>query len=482
MADSPSPRSQPVQTNGLAAVPDAKLVDFATVATPVTPKSASEPNGKADDEPLPRAQSPGKQATHPDPNAGAGVAANTTTSGGNIPPPLLSPSVPFDEQLSALTSVLSLATLFFRAVSCLTGVVSSKPADHDQRQSITRIGIEQARLLILGDVLGICSPPSSVARSAVPKRAGDLNPDPTMPIYFEPRDPRLNEASSDFRARVEGVLRAVSGELQRPKEKLLEAYGLRVPKQFSSLVMTLDALDQNRMEAFRERYALVRDLSDTLLGAQSPTREMRREDTGRVPPVRWAAHDARKVGLFAVFVRGKVDELEALAGGEASTRIDRAFRNDVRAMAWHPEMSAASIRRDWEKLRHVKEAVAECYPRYSEATETALAFITTQLKGNYKPHWTLDVKEKKKKDKDGERVSQDGEETVGEEAPKRRQSIWRKFAPKRRDSVMEERQRKKSTGGFEEDVDQEALRSLSEDMSHNGRISYDVPERSKSVS
>jgi hypothetical protein len=156
---------------------------------------------------------------------------------------------PMKGKAEVLTDVYSLATQFSTCVEAFNLIHPSKDTDHAQKVALAKLGLQQGRLLIFGDAVGIAAPPPNIARHMVPSHPGLTNPEPYLPVHFSVRDERLDDPS--INERVRKALNEISG---RPgnlsRDELMEKYGLKSPKHFSKV--EYPALDTNRLEGFRE--------------------------------------------------------------------------------------------------------------------------------------------------------------------------------------------------------------------------------------
>ncbi|KAF2499889.1 hypothetical protein BU16DRAFT_285854 [Lophium mytilinum] len=279
-----------------------------------------------------------------------------------------------EEQAAILASVIALTALFSTTVEALT-LVHPSASTHVQKLALTRLGIQQGRLLIFGDAVGISSPPASIATHFVPSHAGLSNPDPEAPINFGPRDARLDEP--EMRKQVEERLDAIVSRPEKlGREELMSMYGLKAPKRLSGAgAVGEQAVDMNRLEAFREKYALLQDLS---------------HKKARIPPRRgmsmvaqhWTVKDVEKFNAFIGMVKMQVDQLIALFGVEE--QVERGMKIDIKSLGWHPDLSGAQMRKDWSKLKLIRQACEGNYPAFVQATDTALKYINQELRGNAK--------------------------------------------------------------------------------------------------
>ena len=268
-----------------------------------------------------------------------------------------------------LDKVFSLATQFSTCVEAFNLIHPSKESDHAQKVALAKLGVQQGRLLIFGDAVGISAPPATIARHMIPSHPGITNPDPHLPVNFGVRDARLGDDATHEKVRT--ALNEIAG---RPgnlsRDELMEKYGLKSPKRFNMLEHP--ALDTNRMEAFREKYGLLQDLVRQS-GARANIKRNMSMTTNH-----WTVKDTKKFDEFVRAVRTEVDGLIDLLG--VNEQVDRGMKSDIRSMAWHPELAGPVVRQDWEKLHLIREACEIDYPQYIEVADTALLYINEELR------------------------------------------------------------------------------------------------------
>ncbi|KAF2797814.1 hypothetical protein K505DRAFT_322328 [Melanomma pulvis-pyrius CBS 109.77] len=282
-------------------------------------------------------------------------------------PPTAPPAL---SKAQVLLNVLSLATQFSTCVEAFNLIHPSKDSDRHQKVALAKLGLQQGRLLIFGDVVGISSPPATIARHMIPSHPGATNPDPHLPVNFGVRNPRLDEAG--INEKVRAALDEIAGRpTHLSREDLMDKYGLKSPKRF--MAIEYPALDTNRLEAFREKFGLLQDLVRQT-GARATLKRGMSMTTQH-----WTVRDIGKFDEFVRTVRVEVDGLIALLG--VKEQVDRGMRTDIKAFGWHPEMSGPIVRQDWEKLKLIQEACIQDYPEYVEITETALKYLSEELRG-----------------------------------------------------------------------------------------------------
>lgn len=276
---------------------------------------------------------------------------------------------PAKSKAQILTDVFSLATQFSTCVEAFNQIHPAKDNNHEQKVALAKLGLQQGRLLIFGDAVGISAPPATIARHMIPSHPSITNPDPHLPVNFGVRDPRLDEEVVN--AKVRKALHEIAG---RPagmsREELMNTYGMKSPKTFSKY--EYPALSTNRLEGFREKFALLQDLLKQTGARASLKRNMSMTTT------HWTVKDGVRFDTFVKTVRVEVDALIDLMG--VREQVDRGTRSDIRCMAWHPELSGPIVQQDWEKLRLIREACEIDYPEYVEVVDAALQYINEELK------------------------------------------------------------------------------------------------------
>ncbi len=268
-----------------------------------------------------------------------------------------------------LADVYSLATLFSTCVEAFNLIHPNKDTDHAQKVALAKLGLQQGRLLIFGDAVGISAPPPTIATHMIPTHPGITNPDPHLPVNFGVRDARLDDEAANARIR-RGLHELTDRPSNVSREELMSVYGLKKPKAFNKNEQP--ALDTNRLEGFREKYALLGDLMRS-----SGTRANMKRNASMTTS-HWTVKDSTRFSQFVKSVRIEVDTLIDFMG--VKEQVDRGIRSDIRCMAWHPDLSGPIVRSDWEKLKLIREACAVDYPEYIEVVDTALAYINEELR------------------------------------------------------------------------------------------------------
>ena len=151
--------------------------------------------------------------------------ANTERIEGDAPGPT---------KAQVLDKVFSLATQFRTCVEAFNLIHPAKDGDRAQKLALAKLGVQQGRLLIFGDAVGISAPPSTIARHMIPSHPGITNPDPHLPVNFGVRDARLDD--DVIHDKIRKALDEIAG---RPghlsRDELMEKYGLKSPKRFNML-------------------------------------------------------------------------------------------------------------------------------------------------------------------------------------------------------------------------------------------------------
>ncbi|KAF2832412.1 pathogenicity protein LopB [Ophiobolus disseminans] len=277
-------------------------------------------------------------------------------------------TLPAKSKAQILTDVYSLATQFSSCVEAFNLIHPSKDNDHAQRVALAKLGLQQGRLLIFGDAIGVSAPPATIARHMIPSHPSLTNPDPHLPVNFGVRDSRLDDEAINEKLRSAfNEIAGRPGNLSR--DELMDKFGLKSPRNFSK--MEYPALDTNRLESFREKYALLQDLVKQMGGRSNLKRNM------SMTTSHWTVKESNRFSQYVKIVRTEVDALIELLG--VKEQVDRGTRSDIRCMAWHPDLTGPVVRQDWEKLKLIREACEVDYPEYVEVCDTALQYINEEL-------------------------------------------------------------------------------------------------------
>ncbi|KAK0313565.1 hypothetical protein LTR01_001822 [Friedmanniomyces endolithicus] len=271
---------------------------------------------------------------------------------------------------AALSGALALANLFSNCVEAFGLIHPTHKWEKEEQLLLSRLGIQQARLLIWGDAVGITSPPKSVTNHAVPKHPSSAYPDLTEPTFFGDRDARLDEPTT--RTQVEAALSAiVDRSAGYNRTEMMEKYGLKAPKRLSAL--SEPALDIYRLDAFREKYELLQEVGETYAHLSA-----RRSNS--IVQTAWTIADHTRFYYYLKLTQEKVDFLVDLTG--VKDRVDRSIRMDFKALGWHLAADRQRIAADVSKLRLLQEICRADYPEYVEATQIALDNISRDSREN----------------------------------------------------------------------------------------------------
>ncbi|EME84760.1 uncharacterized protein MYCFIDRAFT_210971 [Pseudocercospora fijiensis CIRAD86] len=270
-----------------------------------------------------------------------------------------------------LTGAIALASLFSTCVEAFGLIHPSHKWDKDEQLLLTRLGLQQARLLIWGAVVGVSSPPAAVTNRAVPRHPSAAYPDLKEPTFFDTRDPRLDDP--EIRTTIEQTLSAiVDRSSAHSREEMMAKFGLKPPKRLGG-GLPEPAMDSTRLEAFREKYELLREV------AESYARINTRRNNSLIH-TSWQIADVTKFGVFIQLTQEKVDYLIELLN--VKEQIDRAMRMDIRIFGWHiiPDRQRSAM--DISKLRLLQEICQADYPEYLVATQQALDNISREAREN----------------------------------------------------------------------------------------------------
>lgn len=277
---------------------------------------------------------------------------------------------PAPEHEAQLTGAIALAGLFSNCVEAFGLIHPTHRWDKEEQLLLTRLGLQQARLLIWGSVLGISSPPASVTNHAIPKHPSMVYPDLKEPTFFDPRDARLDEP--ELRTTIENTLSTiVERSAGHSREEMMAKFGLKPPKRF--VPQYANTLDMTRLEAFREKYELLREVAESL--AHINTRRTR-----SIVHQPWMIADCKKFANFVAATQEKVDYLIDLMGiGE---RVNLSMRMDIRVFGWHFSDNRTVIAQDTSKLSLLRQICELDYPEYLVAIQQALDNISRESREN----------------------------------------------------------------------------------------------------
>ncbi|CZT24693.1 uncharacterized protein RCC_10420 [Ramularia collo-cygni] len=277
---------------------------------------------------------------------------------------------PVPEHEAQLTGAIALAGLFSNCVEAFGLIHPQHRFDKEEQLLLTRLGLQQARLLIWGSCLGISSPPASVTNHAIPKHPSMVYPDLKEPTFFDPRDARLDEPV--LRTTIESTLSTiVDRSAGHSREDMMAKFGLKPPKKF--VPQYANTLDMTRLESFREKYELLREVAESF--AHINTRRTR-----SIVHQPWMIADCKKFANFVSATQEKVDYLIELMG--VQDRVNLSMRMDIRAFGWHFSEDRSIISQDVSKLNLLRQICTPDYPEYLVAIQQALDNISRESREN----------------------------------------------------------------------------------------------------
>ncbi|KAM0715578.1 hypothetical protein Q7P37_009076 [Cladosporium fusiforme] len=259
---------------------------------------------------------------------------------------------PKPEHEALLPGVMALANLFSNTVEAFGLIRASQRWERDEQLLLARLGVQQARLLIWGDILGVSSPPPS-----------------SLP-FSRHAMPRLDEPET--RTQIEDALSSiVDRSAHTTRDEMMEKFGLKPPKRFTPDFQP--ALDTTRLEAFREKYELLKEVAESYARINS-------RRTNSIVMQSWTISDRAKFASFIRLTQEKIDFLVESMG--ISDRVDRAMRMDIRNFGWHLTADRARVAQDVSKLKLIQDACKDDYPQYIIATQQALDNISRENREN----------------------------------------------------------------------------------------------------
>ncbi|GIZ44200.1 hypothetical protein CKM354_000740400 [Cercospora kikuchii] len=313
------------------------------------------------------------------------------------------------EHEALLTGAFALASLFSSCVEAFGLIHANQKWDKEEQLQLTRLGLQQARLLIWGAVVGIASPPASVTDRKVPRHPSLAYPDLKEPTFFDARDARLDDP--ELRTPIEQTLSAiVDRSAATTREEMMAKYGLKPARRFGPVLE--QAMDMNRLEGFREKYALLREVAEDVARINT-----RRNNSLTYTP--WMLADVGKFGHFIDLTQEKVDSLINLL--DVKEKVDRAMRMDIRMFGWHIIPDRTRTAQDISKLRMLQEICKTDYPEYLVATQQALDNISREAREFAVSSYIVSKEQAK--------FLKSGNDANGEEKPKKKPGLLKLFKP-----------------------------------------------------
>lgn len=268
------------------------------------------------------------------------------------------------EAKAEFRKALATAKVFSDCVEFITHIHTTFRGNKHQELLLCRLGIEQARLLIWGGMVGIDSPPASTGIThAVPLEPGALNPDPTTPIYFNARNARLEEPETADK--IQGVLKELVDIFHG--NQMQDKYGLKAVKALSKAFVEQPPLDLSRLEGFREKYVLLHQVATSFANLSDGVHKGAiRQD--------WTILDSQKFSRLVDLFQVKTNDLVTYMGLQEG--VKRGMRIDIRALGWHPAAEVSQTAKDKWKLRLMQQVCETEYPENLDVINQALANLS----------------------------------------------------------------------------------------------------------
>lgn len=223
-------------------------------------------------------------------------------------------------QEAVVFGIVALAGLFHNCVESFGNIHGSLNDSQDEKLLLTQLGIEQARLMIWGDLVGVFSPPASVAN-----QAGDLKPTLTeegitRPLYTRRRDERID--ADAVRHDIEGVLSALSYTLSPPNyDARLNVNGLRPWQQGYAHALEQPAVNTERLERLEDKYQLLLNTASAKAGMSHPQRTV---------TMQWVISDVTRFRNYIKFTKVHVDKLISSLGH--TEEVEEILKKDIQLL------------------------------------------------------------------------------------------------------------------------------------------------------
>jgi hypothetical protein len=256
---------------------------------------------------------------------------------------------------SQFLNVLVLASLFYNTLKAFDNIHSSLNDFKDEKVYLAQLGIEQARLLIWGEQMGIFSLPPSLIHLETDEGKKTATP----------RDPRLDEG--EVRSNLESLMNSILHTLSNPNdvESELDTTGLRPLRQAGAQALEQPAADLTRMKHFEESYTHLLQLSTNKVSVKRPSKGSNQQ---------WVIHDTLRFSNFVKSTKRQVDTL--LMALNINDRVEDILLQDVRDLGKHGLDSPGSkpsplTVKDMAKLKLLIRATKGRYPALlNEAQQT----------------------------------------------------------------------------------------------------------------
>lgn len=241
-------------------------------------------------------------------------------------------------------NVVVLSSLFYNTLKSFGNINSSLNDFKDEKVYLAQLGIEQARLLIWGEQMGIFSLPPSLAFLETDEGRQKM----------VPRDPRLDE--DEVRMNLEGLMNTILHSLSQPNDSDLDTTGLRPLRQGTAHALEQPAADLSRMENFEASYAHLLELASNKVSVKRPN---------KLATQQWVIHDTLRFSNFVKSTKRQVDTL--LMALNINEKVENILLGDIRDLGKHAGGSpgsrpSPSAVKDMAKLKLLIRATKGRYP------------------------------------------------------------------------------------------------------------------------
>lgn len=271
-----------------------------------------------------------------------------------------------------VASVVALASLFNNTVQCFGTIHSQLNDENYEKMLLVQLGIEQARLMIWGDLVGIFSPPAALAA-----QSGALAPDTSVsrPHYTRPRDERLEEDAT--RSAVDAALTTLLNTLATPTEEAIASAKYARPYQ-NGLVpwqkgyahaLDQPAVNSDRLDAFNERYQLLLEVANERSGIAKPH---------RTPTTQWLIHDTTRFSNYVKSIKAHVDTL--INTLRSNDEVERVVIEDIKALGQNDGPSKTP--RYLAKLKVLVKASKGRYPGVQAEAQASFNRLQAESRGS----------------------------------------------------------------------------------------------------
>ncbi|KAG9533002.1 hypothetical protein E4T50_06787 [Aureobasidium sp. EXF-12298] len=252
-------------------------------------------------------------------------------------------------------NVLVLASLFYNTLKSFDNIHSSLNDFKDEKVYLAQLGIEQARLLIWGEQMGIFSLPPSL--TFLETEEGRQN--------MTPRDPRLDD--DEVRVNLEGLMNSIIHTLSNPNDNDsdLDTTGLRPLPRGGAQALEQPAADLTRMKNFEDSYKHLLELGSNKVSVKRPSSLAQQQ---------WVIHDTLRFSNFVKSTKRQVDTL--LLALNINDKVENILLGDIRDLGKHAGGSPGSkpsqlAVKDMAKLKLLIRACKGRYPALlNEAQQT----------------------------------------------------------------------------------------------------------------